>query len=433
MAERLSFDPHGQRRQSDWLPAPFPLSGQETPRGFTGHEHLDGVGLIHMNGRVYDPLLGRFLSADPIVQFPKSTQGLNRYTYTNNNPLSFTDPSGFLFGGFFDAIGDVFSGAAEAIGDVLGGIADAARSALSNKFVSLAATAAINLIPGGQGIGLALAKGFAAGFIASGGDLKSGLFSVVVAGFSAGQGSLLAGMPSSRFPGGPIGSTGPLSIVAREGAGGFDAGAFIKGVITDALLAGFTTKLGGGKFLNGAINGVIGRVRQDFNRPFLDSYSVLVLSADTASRGTIGIDPNNQELLMPDNLMRSIQNLLVRLTEIGNQEWLDTFYNLEIIYSDGRRLRDGFQVYGAAIYRPEGSTIIIYHAATELPTKEIDFAIGHEFAHALRENEAVSIKGWRGVFEGAGKESERHANRTASTIFRMVPPTWAQEYVRRAR
>ena len=51
-----------------------------------------------MNGRVYDPVLGRFLSADPFVPYPLSTQGFDRYTYTDNNPLSFTDPSGFFFG-----------------------------------------------------------------------------------------------------------------------------------------------------------------------------------------------------------------------------------------------------------------------------------------------------------------------------------------------
>jgi len=47
-----------------------------------------------MNARMYDAVLGRFLQADTIIQFPESTQGYNRYTYVNNNPLSFTDPSG---------------------------------------------------------------------------------------------------------------------------------------------------------------------------------------------------------------------------------------------------------------------------------------------------------------------------------------------------
>jgi hypothetical protein len=47
-----------------------------------------------MNAREFDPLLGRFITPDMIIQFPYSSQGMNRYTYVNNNPLSFTDPSG---------------------------------------------------------------------------------------------------------------------------------------------------------------------------------------------------------------------------------------------------------------------------------------------------------------------------------------------------
>jgi RHS repeat-associated protein len=68
-----------------------------TTRGFTGHEQVDDVGIIHMNGRIYDAKLGRFLQADPIVQAPKNTQNLNRYSYVLNNPLSYTDPSGYSF------------------------------------------------------------------------------------------------------------------------------------------------------------------------------------------------------------------------------------------------------------------------------------------------------------------------------------------------
>ena len=68
-----------------------------TPRGYTGHEHLNNLGVIHMNGRVYDPVLGRFLSPDPVVQAPHDTQGFNRYAYVRNNPLRYTDPSGFCY------------------------------------------------------------------------------------------------------------------------------------------------------------------------------------------------------------------------------------------------------------------------------------------------------------------------------------------------
>jgi hypothetical protein len=61
-----------------------------------------------LNGRVYDPELGRFLSADPFVQDPSNLQSLNVYSYVQNNPLSFTDPSGFFLSGLFKAIGHIF-------------------------------------------------------------------------------------------------------------------------------------------------------------------------------------------------------------------------------------------------------------------------------------------------------------------------------------
>lgn len=95
--EEYSFDPWGRRRDpEDWreydgLPASHILT-----KGFTGHEHLDDFGLINMTGRVYDPVLGRFLSPDNYVQFPEYTQSFNRYTYALNNPLKYTDPEGEL-------------------------------------------------------------------------------------------------------------------------------------------------------------------------------------------------------------------------------------------------------------------------------------------------------------------------------------------------
>ncbi len=68
-------------------------------RGYTGHEMLNEFGIINMNGRLYDPELGRFFSPDPYVQFPDFTQSFNRYSYCLNNPLKYTDPSGqFLTG-----------------------------------------------------------------------------------------------------------------------------------------------------------------------------------------------------------------------------------------------------------------------------------------------------------------------------------------------
>lgn len=70
-------------------------------RGYTGHEHLDEFGLINMNGRLYDPVVGRMLSPDNYVPTPDFSQGYNRYSYALNNPLKFTDPSGELIDLYF--------------------------------------------------------------------------------------------------------------------------------------------------------------------------------------------------------------------------------------------------------------------------------------------------------------------------------------------
>ena len=98
---RSSFDAWGKRRDPNTWVTPaagtFTAAPTSTDRGYTGHEHVDELGLVHMNGRIYDPEIGKFLSADPTLQFPESTQGYNRYAYAGNNPLSYTDPSGFSF------------------------------------------------------------------------------------------------------------------------------------------------------------------------------------------------------------------------------------------------------------------------------------------------------------------------------------------------
>ncbi|WP_419868692.1 RHS repeat domain-containing protein [Chryseobacterium sp. CT-SW4] len=66
-------------------------------RGYTSHEHFAEVGIIHMNGRLYDPLLRRFLNADENIQDPYNTQNYNKYGYALNNPLMYADPSGEFF------------------------------------------------------------------------------------------------------------------------------------------------------------------------------------------------------------------------------------------------------------------------------------------------------------------------------------------------
>ncbi|MGH8242953.1 MAG: RHS repeat-associated core domain-containing protein [Steroidobacteraceae bacterium] len=110
---RESFTPFGERRGSNWQGLPTgsdkTVFSDVSRRGFTGHEMLDAVGLVNMNGRVYDPRIGRFLSADPIIQSIVMSQALNPYSYVMNNPLTLIDPSGYSWlSSLFSSIGKFF-------------------------------------------------------------------------------------------------------------------------------------------------------------------------------------------------------------------------------------------------------------------------------------------------------------------------------------
>ena len=130
----LAYDPFGARRKPDWTRS---LNSGEVEtladdlklkvsRGYSDHEHLDRAGFVHMNGRVYDPRTGRFLSPDPVVEDPAFSQSWHSYSYVANSPLSLADPTGLFAqcpiptlgfscdpaaspGGFGGAIDTVFS------------------------------------------------------------------------------------------------------------------------------------------------------------------------------------------------------------------------------------------------------------------------------------------------------------------------------------
>lgn len=85
---RKTFAPWGDEKSK---------GNNQINRGFTGHENIQEFALVHMNGRVYDPILGRFISPDPYVQDPFELGNYNRYSYVLNNPLKYTDPTGYNF------------------------------------------------------------------------------------------------------------------------------------------------------------------------------------------------------------------------------------------------------------------------------------------------------------------------------------------------
>lgn len=93
-----SFDAWGRTRDPHtWEPVSSTDVFGQLPwfnRGYTGHEHLPEFELVNMNNRIYDPIIGRMLAVDNLIQEPYGTQAYNRYSYCYNNPLSYVDPDG---------------------------------------------------------------------------------------------------------------------------------------------------------------------------------------------------------------------------------------------------------------------------------------------------------------------------------------------------
>lgn len=167
MKERIEYHPFGTYRQRTDYDTSFPNVNYT----FTEQEDDDELGFYNYKARLYDPALGRFISADTIVQAPGDPQTLNRYSYCRNNPLVFTGPSGhdFFLAFFIGAlIGALFSGIqshwdlpAMLIGGFIGGIsggiseevAGAAASALEKIIEQAGVKGAVSGAIGGAAAG----------------------------------------------------------------------------------------------------------------------------------------------------------------------------------------------------------------------------------------------------------------------------------------
>ena len=267
VVERLAYDPWGKRRfasgtntgKADTLDA---ITGQTIDRGFTMHEHIDEMGIINMNGRIYDPLIGRFMSADPYIQAPDDLQSHNRYAYVMNNPLNLTDPSGYNWltktwkkawkSPIFKAV----------LGIVVAVVAPYALTWLApTLFVA-------------SSLPLALATGALSGY-ASTGTLKGALTGAFTAGLMHGVGTIGvelglesgglgkialhagAGCVSSVAGGGSC-KSGAISGALGEAGLNLPDGGTVLNTVKAAMLGGIGSKIAGGKFSDGAQTGAFG-------------------------------------------------------------------------------------------------------------------------------------------------------------------------------
>lgn len=295
VTQRFGYDPWGQRRFADGRADPTGTLVYDYPsasdRGFTGHEHLDDVGIIHTNGRLYDGRIGRFLQADPLIQEWARYQGFNRYSYVLNNPLNATDPTGeiipqLMVSAFLAYVAykePKFRPYASILIAVLltpsGGVtawgwAEAGQAAFAG-FAS-GATASGNLRGGYQGAGMALAF-YGAGQAASsiGGAYADAGFAAASAGDTAGitanferaslftsSGGLgraalhaVAGCASAAISGADCGRGAMTAGLNKMLAGNLPGDQMPFGLIKYSVIGGTFASIGGGKFANGAMMG----------------------------------------------------------------------------------------------------------------------------------------------------------------------------------
>lgn len=264
IVEEYSYDAWGRRRNADTWEYDEKLSNVDD-YGFTGHEHIDLFDMINMDGRMYDPHLGRFLSPDPYVQAPELSQSLNRYAYCLNNPLSLIDPSGYswLSNNWKSLVG-------AAVGIAVSIATMGSSTALSMAIVAGAAGGAAGALTGallnGSNIGQ-IAKstlvggliGAASGFLNFASSDEELFASLFKHSFSD---AFLEGIQGGNMLHGAISglvSCGGGSLITEYGSSLGDVGK----VAANAILGGTVSEIGGGKFANGAVTAAFAMMFND--------------------------------------------------------------------------------------------------------------------------------------------------------------------------
>ncbi|MFP3596017.1 RHS repeat-associated core domain-containing protein [Chryseobacterium sp. SIMBA_029] len=260
-----------------------------TERGYTSHEHFAEVGIIHMNGRLYDPLLRRFLNADENIQDPTNTQNYNKYGYVMNNPLMYNDPTGEFFG-----LGEFLS--AVIIAAIVGGTAYSIGVLISGDYWNIGSflkATTIGAVSGAItfGIGTVFStafetiKGTALGPVLA----RIGLSTVQagVHGFVQGTLSLMQGGNNfeQSFVAGALGSLASSAYIDFVGSTG------VGNILFSALSGGVGSSLTGGNFWEGAvIGGIVAGLNHAMHATQTKSTANIYIETDGVGHVFIEID-----------------------------------------------------------------------------------------------------------------------------------------------
>lgn len=276
--QRLIYDPWGQQLSQTGAPI---CGNGDTTRGFTGEEQMPAGCFVNLNARVYDPILGQFVSADPVIGDLYDQRMLNPYSYVQNNPLSLVDPNGDcgpvclliwviidvavaealkpvfehnpLLGDLFVLFEGIQCGplcAAEGAG-VIAGVTSGSVVKGFEAFVVTLAEAGMFKDVGDNLEGLqALDQ---AGLIS---DFQYSASAFIEHGFVGGLFAAVSGNGSLKSIGSGFLSAGVTELAAPSIAA--TSGSPALGAVESAIVGGTTSVIGGGKFADGAVTAAFG-------------------------------------------------------------------------------------------------------------------------------------------------------------------------------
>ncbi len=363
---RNQFVPYGENLSAN---EPSPAFRRHELRGYTGHESVAETGLINMNARLYDPVIGRFISADSVVPEPGMGMAYNRYMYVLGNPLKYNDPSGhwveWVVAAVFYIIGSTTDD--PQVRTVSFAVATAllianpvfTTSSFAGAGVSATSAAAAAAVANGAIVG------FANGYFASGGDF------------------------GAAFEGGIIGGITNGVNFAINGGSLFGVDAFFSNTIARGLFQGLIAESQGGKFKRGFVNDLIGGVGGQYLR-------------------ATGLDNN---IILRGLLSKAAGGSFISGAVQGAISFLNGYTSSagKISPKDITRAKLADGVYDPNFGGVDGYSVVKRFDREAIGFKAALFVKGDDYILAFSETDATSLANWKANFlQAFGFESGQY-------------------------